>query len=49
MKGGERKGKGGQGQGGRRMGGKGKLIPMRSWNRATDWLWPALTASTVPS
>ena len=37
-KGGEEKGKGGEGQEGRR----GRLILMRSWNRAADWLRPTL-------
>jgi len=37
---GEGKGKGGEGQGER--GGEGRLTDMRSWNRAADWLRPAL-------
>jgi len=41
-------GKGGEGQGGRGRGEKGRpgrLILMRSWNRAADWLRPALLVS----
>jgi len=38
-KGGKGKGKGGEGQGGR---GEGRLTLTRSWNRAADWLRPAL-------
>jgi len=37
-KGGEEKGKGGEGQEGM----EGRLTLMRSWNRAADWLRPAL-------
>jgi len=36
------KGKGGEVQGGRGRGGEGRLTLMRSWNRAADWLRPAL-------
>jgi len=41
--GGKEKGKGGEEQGGGR-GGEGRLILMRRWNRAADWLRPALLA-----
>jgi len=41
-KGGEGKRKGVERQGGRGMGGEGRLTLMRSWNRATNWLRPAL-------
>jgi len=41
-KGREGKGKGGEGQGGRGRGGEGRMTLLRSWNKAADWLRPAL-------
>jgi len=43
--GGEEKGKNGEGQGGRGRGGEERLTLMRSWNRAADWLRPALLSN----